>query len=73
MASNQLADFNYTFHYFNFTKLCTVCCSNQKRFNIPLSAYDEDGRCKLTTEQKKRVLLRVSIVWAFERARLYKI
>ena len=69
MASNQPADFDYTLHYFNFTKLCTACCSDQKRFKIALSAYDEDDRCKLTTKQKKST---VSCV-AFERVRLYKI
>ena len=53
MTSNQLADFDFTASYFNFTKICSACCGGQKTFKIPLSTYDDDGQCKLTIEQKK--------------------
>ena len=48
-SSNQLSDFDFTSRYLN----CSECCSDSKKFKIPLSAYGNDGRCKLTAEQKK--------------------
>ena len=54
MASNQLVDFDFTADYFNFTKICFLCRKDHKTFKIPLAAYDYDGQCKLTVEEKKR-------------------
>ena len=52
-SNNQLSDFNFTASYFTFTKIYSECCGNSKKIKIPLSAYDNNGRCKLTAEQKK--------------------
>ena len=44
--ANQLVNFVY----FTFTKICR---REHKTFKVPLAAYDADGQCRLTAEQKK--------------------
>ena len=49
MESNQLADFDFTCAYFNFTKFCSLCGRGRKTFKIPNNQDDEE----LSQEQKK--------------------
>ena len=52
MNSNQLVDFDFSASHFNCIKFCT-CRKSRRSFQIHNSVYDDNGRCKLTIEQKK--------------------
>ena len=47
MASNEAVDF------IDFSKKCLGCGMTKRKFEIPLSIYDEAVRCKLNWEERK--------------------
>ena len=47
MASNQ------TVNFIGFSKKCFRCGMTKRKFEIPLSIYDEAGRCKPNWEERK--------------------
>ena len=45
--------------FVNFTKLCSNDNGEMKTFRIPLSGYNDVGKCILTDEQKKIIFFQV--------------